>query len=61
MTYITFWLKHITWWNNNQSVHVERVSSPNKLNAEQAKADAAVTELCMVRTELILPATESET
>lgn len=40
---------------------MKRISSPNKLNAEQAKADAAVTELCTGRTELILPATESET
>ena len=37
------------------------ISSPNKSNAEHAKADAAFAELCTVRTELILPATESET
>lgn len=36
-------------------------SSANKLKAEHAKADAAYTELCTVRTELILPSTESET
>lgn len=37
------------------------ISSPNKLNAEHAKADAAFTELRALRPELISPAPESET
>jgi len=43
-----------------QSMNTKCISSPYKLNAEHAKADAAFTALRTVRAELILPATESE-